>query len=1024
MRGRGRAREFDRVGDADGPWRRRRFSLAFVIGFSFPRPCFFLCSPSFFLDSGLFFSSFSSKAVSGREASTSAVVEANGVALNGSAAKNGVAVNGAAVNGAAVNGVASNGVALNGSSASAALAAVAAPIVEVDATSVMDPCEVGQLEACAQERLAERDAEEASLLAREAAQKAETRAGRGGGRGASANEASSSGSSSSSDASPPPKKANTPYSAPGGRWGRFRKYSALQRSFEIWSFAVIFFFKLWLVGRTWTYPKKRGGMTPENVSSRRATLASWLREGLVKLGPTFIKVGQQFSTRVDVLSPEFVAELEKLQDNVPPFDSKLAVATVERNLGAPVSELFEEFDPEPIAAASLGQVHLARFRGERVVVKVQRPGLKQLFDIDLKNVRLLARWLQAADPKSDGAARDWVAIYDECSRILYQEIDYTLEGRSADRFRECFAGTEWVKVPRVLWERTASEVLTMEYAPGIKVNRAAELDAAGVDRALLARRTVESYLQQLLTHGFFHADPHPGNVAADAGAGGGRLIYYDFGMMGQIPADVRGGLLELFYGVYQRDPDRCIDALFAMGVLVPGGDRTAVRRTAQFFLDSFQERLDAQRAEAAAVRFVSLCFDGGGGRSRGGEREVDAGEQQEQEESSLFSSLFLSSLPSPPNATDEKMKIKNNSSGPRRLPLGLQAGGHQGREEAKAQADPLDDRRGPAARLGRQAVPLPGHVHVRRALLHGPRRHRQVARPQVRHHRDRRALRAQPAPRGGQGRHPGLGQAAAGVWQVAGEAEPGGQEPVHEPQHHRGHLQDGPGPGARRPQAARQGAGGRARPGARRGDAARDSSGRRRVGACQRRHGLRRLCARGRGDGGVRGRRWRRGAGAGELVQGEDAGEEGGAALGGVKRRRKGEGGFEFFFFLKRERGRKKQQSFFIRFFFGTSFFVFIFLFFASCFSPRAREKEIEVVYLFHDGVRAFMCEKKETKNKKRRKEREREFKKSKLFFTFSLALVLARQRRGGRRRRPQRRGVVLVGVSRRRSRSHRRRCR
>ena len=655
MRGRGRAREFDRVGDADGPWRRRRLSLAFVIGFSFPRPCFFLCSPSFFLDSGLFFSSFSSQAVSGREASTSAVVEANGVALNGIAAKNGVAVNGAAVNGAAVNGVASNGVALNGSSASAALAAVAAPIVEVDATSVMDPCEVGQLEACAQERLAERDAEEASLLAREAAQKAETRAGRGGGRGASANEASSSGSSSSSDASPPPKKANTPYSAPGGRWGRFRKYSALQRSFEIWSFAVVFFFKLWLVGRTWTYPKKRGGMTPENVSSRRATLASWLREGLVKLGPTFIKVGQQFSTRVDVLSPEFVAELEKLQDNVPPFDSKLAVATVERNLGAPVSELFEEFDPEPIAAASLGQVHLARFRGERVVVKVQRPGLKQLFDIDLKNVRLLARWLQAADPKSDGAARDWVAIYDECSRILYQEIDYTLEGRSADRFRECFAGTEWVKVPRVLWERTASEVLTMEYAPGIKVNRAAELDAAGVDRALLARRTVESYLQQLLTHGFFHADPHPGNVAADAGAGGGRLIYYDFGMMGQIPADVRGGLLELFYGVYQKDPDRCIDALFAMGVLVPGGDRTAVRRTAQFFLDSFQERLDAQRAEAAAVRFVSLCFDGGE-RSGGGER----GRRRRTTRTRRKLTLFLSFPLLPPlSAKRHRRKNKN-----------------------------------------------------------------------------------------------------------------------------------------------------------------------------------------------------------------------------------------------------------------------------------------------------------------------------------------------------------------------------
>jgi predicted unusual protein kinase regulating ubiquinone biosynthesis (AarF/ABC1/UbiB family) len=135
------------------------------------------------------------------------------------------------------------------------------------------------------------------------------------------------------------------------------------------------------------------------------------------------------------------------------------------------------------------------------------------------------------DPKSDGAARDWVAIYDECSRILYQEIDYRLEGKNADRFRENFQDTPWIKVPKVLWEYSTSEVLTLEYVPGIKINRAKELDKAGVDREILARRTVESYLQQLLTYGFFHADPHPGNIAVDA-VDGGRLIYYDFGMMG------------------------------------------------------------------------------------------------------------------------------------------------------------------------------------------------------------------------------------------------------------------------------------------------------------------------------------------------------------------------------------------------------------------------------------------------------------------------------------------------------------
>ncbi|KAJ9507487.1 hypothetical protein QJQ45_006489 [Haematococcus lacustris] len=313
----------------------------------------------------------------------------------------------------------------------------------------------------------------------------------------------------------------------------------------------------------------------------------------------FIKIGQQFSTRVDVLSPEFIKELEVLQDNVPAFDSDTALEIVQFALGKPVDQVFDTFDTTPIAAASLGQVHLATLGGEKVglvVVKVQRPGLKALFDIDLKNIRALAVWLQKVDPKTDGAARDWVAIYDECSRILYQEINYTLEGQNADRFRTNFAGVDWIKVPKVFWELSTPEVLVLEYVPGVKINDAAALDRMGLDRKRLARLSVESYLQQILRHGFFHADPHPGNVAVDA-AGGGRLIYYDFGMMGAIAPQVKGGLLDLFYGVYNRDPDKCLDALATMGVYVATGDRTAVRRTAEFFLRSFQERLDAQRKE-------------------------------------------------------------------------------------------------------------------------------------------------------------------------------------------------------------------------------------------------------------------------------------------------------------------------------------------------------------------------------------------------------------------------------------------
>eukprot|EP01026_Neomeris_dumetosa_P042729 TRINITY_DN3566_c0_g1_i1.p1 TRINITY_DN3566_c0_g1~~TRINITY_DN3566_c0_g1_i1.p1 ORF type:complete len:781 (-),score=139.88 TRINITY_DN3566_c0_g1_i1:491-2833(-) len=379
-----------------------------------------------------------------------------------------------------------------------------------------------------------------------------------------------------------------------GRWKQFKGYSVWRRTLEIWIFAFRFAFKYWLLGKKWTYGKE--GMTEENKSKRKSELALWLREGLVKLGPTFIKIGQQFSTRVDVLSPEFTKELEKLQDQVPPFSSKAAKQIIEEDFGKPVEEIFDEFEERPIAAASLGQVHLARVNGARVVVKVQRPGLRELFDIDLKNLRVIAKWLQSVDPKSDGAARDWVAIYDECSRILYEEIDYELEAQNANSFRNNFEAKEWIKVPDVMKRYTSKRVLTMEYAPGVKVNNASAIDGLGIDRKQLARYLVESYLEQLLTYGFFHADPHPGNVAVDA-ENGGRLIYYDFGMMGSIPKTVKGGLLDLFYGVYQKDPDQCLDALVDMGVLVPGSDRMALRRTAQFFLNSFEERLVAQRNE-------------------------------------------------------------------------------------------------------------------------------------------------------------------------------------------------------------------------------------------------------------------------------------------------------------------------------------------------------------------------------------------------------------------------------------------
>ncbi|XP_047333751.1 protein ACTIVITY OF BC1 COMPLEX KINASE 8, chloroplastic-like [Impatiens glandulifera] len=381
--------------------------------------------------------------------------------------------------------------------------------------------------------------------------------------------------------------------APGGRWSRFKTYSTIQRTLEIWGSVLTFIFRAWLTTQKFSY---RGGMTEEKKAKRRKILAKWLKENILRLGPTFIKIGQQFSTRVDILPQEYIDQLSELQDQVPPFSSAIAVSVAEQEFGAPLSEIFDQFDFEPIAAASLGQVHRAKLKGQEVVVKVQRPGLKDLFDIDLKNLRVIAEYLQKIDPKSDGAKRDWVAIYDECANVLYEEIDYTKEAANAERFADNFKNLDYVKVPSIYWEYTTPQVLTMEYVPGIKINRIEAIDQLGVDRKKLGRYAVESYLEQILSHGFFHADPHPGNIAVDD-VNGGRLIFYDFGMMGSISQNIRGGLLDVFYGVYEKDPDKVLQAMIQMGVLVPTGDMTAVRRTAQFFLNSFEERLVAQRKE-------------------------------------------------------------------------------------------------------------------------------------------------------------------------------------------------------------------------------------------------------------------------------------------------------------------------------------------------------------------------------------------------------------------------------------------
>jgi predicted unusual protein kinase regulating ubiquinone biosynthesis (AarF/ABC1/UbiB family) len=393
-----------------------------------------------------------------------------------------------------------------------------------------------------------------------------------------------------------PKEENVTVSEPPLNFDRLKSVGTFVRTLEIWSFVFSFVIRRVSLELKFTY---KGGFTEAKKLERTEKLANWLRLGLLKLGPTFIKIGQQFSTRVDVLSKPFIKELEKLQDRVPPFPTSLAKQIVSEELGRPVEEVYDDFAEEALAAASLGQVHLAKLKttGEQVIVKVQRPGLKEIFDIDLKNLRVIAQWLQKVDPKTDGAARDWVAIFDETARVLYDEVDYQNEAKNANEFAAQFADTEWIKVPKVYSQYTKQRTMCMEYAPATKINDLEAIKKMGIDPDRMARLSVEAYLQQVLRFGFFHADPHPGNVAVDKGdpEGLGRLVIYDYGMMGRIDPQVRSGFLDLFYAVFEKNSDSAVKALSKMGILADtGGDLTAVKRTADFFLGSFDKRVEGQ----------------------------------------------------------------------------------------------------------------------------------------------------------------------------------------------------------------------------------------------------------------------------------------------------------------------------------------------------------------------------------------------------------------------------------------------
>lgn len=375
-------------------------------------------------------------------------------------------------------------------------------------------------------------------------------------------------------------------------WNKRGGTSALRRNAEVWKFALKSVIRV-LKPRS----MRKKGASNEDIEKAQTEAAEFIRDGLLTLGPTFVKLGQVVSTRTDVLPKTYTEVLKTLQDEVPGFSGAKAKEIVSVELGRPADEIFTDFSEKPLKAASLGQVHTAYYKGKKVAIKVQRAGLKELFDLDLKNLRKLAVLLDKFDPKTDGADRDWVSIYEESEKLLYLEIDYLNEANNCERFANDFKEIDYVRVPRVYRELTTSRVLTMEFVESFKLTDIKRIEELGLDKKDLAKKTADSFLRQIVETSYFHCDPHPGNLCVDTE---GNLVFYDFGMMQDLKPNVREGFrtfcTALFAGGPQindidlaKNAKKLVDGVEQAGVLARGADRLAVEKLARYFMRTFKD---------------------------------------------------------------------------------------------------------------------------------------------------------------------------------------------------------------------------------------------------------------------------------------------------------------------------------------------------------------------------------------------------------------------------------------------------
>lgn len=308
-------------------------------------------------------------------------------------------------------------------------------------------------------------------------------------------------------------------------------------------------------------------------NSRNRTTGERLRLMLQELGPTFVKLGQMASTRRDILPEDIIFELEKLQDQVSPFSFQQVRQIIEEELGDDLENLYVEFDDKPLATASIGQVHMARLHtNERVAVKIQRPHIRPLVKTDLEILDDLARIMES---RIERAKRYQLReIIEEFSKSLSLELDYQTEGRNSEKISRPSSEDETIKVPRVYWSHTTAKVLTMEYINGVKVNNLSRLEEEGYNRKVIAERIAHSMLHQILIEGFFHGDPHPGNIVI---LPGDRIVWMDFGMVGRLSANMQNQFALLALSMKSGSTNGIIKAISEMGVIPIDTDMSALQ---------------------------------------------------------------------------------------------------------------------------------------------------------------------------------------------------------------------------------------------------------------------------------------------------------------------------------------------------------------------------------------------------------------------------------------------------------------